>query len=174
MTNDEPTLRVFTGGLAHETHSFSSAPIPEHLPLKIREELEMARNYFAMAYDQSNMDRLQLYPKLVGDSFVKALRALEMALSDRLECNPKTPLTNMIKTAQERGLLVDDAQLEQRARSFSHVWPWLIKTRNDIVHGNPDPEVFGPATAHLFGFLVGAITELFVDAHWSPPIAERG
>lgn len=163
-------------------------PIPEHLPAPVREQLEAARQYFAMAYDQSNIGRFELYPTLVSDSFVKAMRAFELALRERLGCNPKTALADMIKLAQAQGILASADELEQRSRGGSHIWPMLVNRkarrpeqfsvdpvcdrvahlpahlmRNDIVHGNPDPEMFGPATAHLFGFLLRTIIELLPE-----------
>ena len=137
-------------------------PLPDSLPAQVRDQMVVARSYFAHAYEQANAGRLELFGYLTNDAFLKTMLAIEIALRDRLGREPKKAnLTSMLKEAQELGLIPTSAELEQQAKALGINWDDLKQNRNDITHANPDHPVVGPAAATFIEFLFARIVELY-------------
>jgi len=129
-------------------------PISMRIPEPIRTELFAAVDGFALAYGQANNANIQMFTPLTDDAFVRAMRAFEMALRDRLGSRPRTPLADLLQQAVKRGLLPD-------GDDFQLLYRMLRETRNAAAHGEGDRHAGGIFLGHAISLLLGITNNLY-------------
>ncbi len=83
-------------------------PVSPRVPEPVREELAAALAGFALAYEWANAGHGGMYNPLTDDAYVRAVRALELALRERLGRGRRWHLDRLIGQAVDRGLLPGD------------------------------------------------------------------
>lgn len=130
--------------------------VSEAIPDNIRGLLYTAIDYFALAYEQANAGRGQLYERLTNDAFLKAVMALELALQDRLKPGPGVKL----KTLIERGLSVG---LLPNSEGSVLIWKELRDNRNMLAHGDADWSSYGPITSSWIGLVIDVVNAMYAS-----------
>lgn len=129
-------------------------PISTLIPAEIRDQLLAAVDEFALAYEQANAAHIQMFSPLTDDAFMRAMRAFEMALRDRLRCPPRTKLVRLLEQAMNRGLLPNGDEFE--------LLYWMLReTRNAAAHAEGDRHFDGLFNGHAISLLIGLTNHLY-------------
>ncbi len=162
----EPSSPMFvdldprTGRTSPTTHesmrtSFLGAhPVSERVHDPVRRELSEAVDLFALSYGQANSGNDRLYNRLTDDAFMAAMRALELALRDRLGRGPSANLAQLIDQGIERGLLPNVGH----PKLF---WRMLRQTRNAVAHGQGERYIGGMFLGQAIGVLIFVINGMY-------------
>lgn len=129
-------------------------PIPKDLPEPIRGRLTTAVDFVALAYEQANRDRWQLFGPLTNSGVASALLALELALKHRLKSPPGNRLTlgPLIQQGKDAGVLT-------RSKEHDQLWDELHANRNQLVHGDPEAPLYGIMAARIVGIVIDTIAD---------------
>jgi len=132
-------------------------PISPNVPDPLREELLAAIDYIALAYEQANVGRPHLFERLTGDGFLAAIRALELALRDRLGRGNSATLERLV----EQGI---EAEILPASGRAPDVWDELRRGRNQVAHGRPERPAYGVAASRVVGFVIDAVDSMYGGA----------
>ncbi len=167
------TIDSATGRATPTTHASLLArldvryPISPRVPGPVREELAVALDGFALAYERANVGHGRMYNPLTDDAYVRAVRALELALRERLGRGQDWRLNRLIRQAVGRGLLPGDESATDRYRI-------LRENRNALAHGDADGKhIGGVVLGRAIGLIIDMVNSLY-DEPPPPPTGEGG
>jgi hypothetical protein len=134
-------------------------PIGPYVPDHIFYRLEIAINCTALAYEQMNLKRYELWAPITDKGLSEALVALELALKDRLG-KPRDDgctLGQLIQQGQGK-----KAGLIPRGPAEDAMWEQVLALRNDLTHRNTDGDMLGPTAVGLVEFAITTISRWYL------------
>lgn len=120
--------------------------VSEMVPDRVRDRIDRAMDFIALAYEQANLGRMQFFGTLTDAGLSSAMLGLELALKEQMPVDGKDKRT--------LGTLIDAA----KAASILPAEPYidsflgeLLNTRNALAHGMQDAPLYGVASGCLAG-----------------------